>query len=196
MKTGTTKLYLLMGGIVIASLAAYTWIVYDRGYGNGRDDLLIELTVSTPREVRRETREEPQKPDTGRATVEPIPDATIQARIEKARQEAYERARKDAENEVAALWQVIYDGEKREAKLREPKLIKLETRTLGSLVLTFYPETGESDYVHVPPPKEIEIVYFEKPVLVKETFWEKLPTYALVAASSALVTLWTMKAVQ
>ena len=194
--TGTTKLYLPMGGIVIASLAAYTWIVYDRGYGNGRDDLLIELTVSTPREVRRETREEPQKPDTGRATVEPIPDATIQARIEKARQEAYERARKDAENEVAALWQVIYDGEKREAKLREPKLIKLETRTLGSLVLTFYPETGESDYVHVPPPKEIEIVYFEKPVLVKETFWEKLPTYALVAASSALVTLWTMKAVQ
>ena len=194
--TGTTKLYLPMGGIVIASLAAYTWIVYDRGYWNGRDDLLSELAVSTPREVRRETREEPQKPDTGRATVEPIPDATIQARIEKARQEAYERARKDAENEVAALWQVIYDGEKREAKLREPKLIKLETRTLGSLVLTFYPETGESDYVHVPPPKEIEIVYFEKPVLVKETFWEKLPTYALVAASSALVTLWTMKAVQ
>ena len=185
--TGTTKLYLLIGGIALAAIAGYTLFIYNWGHGDGVMEQQLAYAAATPREVRRETKQEPQPPDSGRTVSKPIPDATIQARIEKARQEAYDRARKENESEVVTLWQVIHEGETREARLREPKLIKLETRTLGSLVLTFYPETGQSEYVHVPPPKEKEFVYFEKPVLVRETFWQKVDEY-LIAGAVAIAT--------
>ena len=178
--TGTTKLWLVIGGIVLAALAGYTWIVYDRGYGNGRDDLLIEYAAAKPRIDTVRVTEYIEKPVYRERKVPVfVPDPRADSLIT-----LLDRNNAGKDSLIRAL------SSKASTTFTGPEL--------GILKVEFLPLDRLVTIDHQPPPAKIErvTVTIEKPVLIKETLLEKLPTYALVAASSALVTIWTMKLAQ
>ena len=178
--TGTTKLWLMIGGVALASLAVYTWIVYDRGYGNGRDDLLIEYAAAKPKIDTVRVTEYVEKPVYREKKIPVfVPDAR-------------------ADSLIALLNQNNADKDSLIRVLSSTAAATFTGPELGVLKVEYLPLDRLFAIDHQPPPAKIErvTVTIEKPVLIEETLLEKLPTYALIAASSALVTMWAMKAVQ
>ena len=176
----TIKLYLVMGGIMIAALAGYTWIVYDKGKSDGRDELLIEYATAKPKidTVRTvEYRDRPVYRD------RKVPVYALDPR---------------ADSLITILNQNNADKDSLIKALSSKASTTFTGPELGVLTVEYLPLDRLFTIDHQPPPAKIErvTVTIEKPVLVKETFWEKLPTYALVSASSALVTIWAVKAMK
>ena len=174
--TGTTKLYLVMGGIALAALAGYTWIVYDRGYGNGRDDLLIEYAAAKP------------KVDTVRVT------EYVEKPVYRERRVPVLVPDPRADSLIALLDQRNADKDSLIRELSSKASTTFTGPELGMLKVEYLPLDRLFTIDHQPPLAKIErvTVTIERPVLIKETFWEKLPEYGAAAGIGAVI-VWAVK---
>ena len=178
--TGATKLYLVMSGIVLVVLTASHWFTYNKG-GNDREaEMLVAYATAKPKIDTMRTVEYVDRPVYRERKVPVfVPDPRADSLIA-----LLDQRNADKDSLIRAL------SSKASTTFTGPEL--------GVLKVEYLPLDRLFTIDHQPPPAKIErvTVTIERPVLVKETFLERLPTYALVAASSALVTIWTIKAVQ
>ena len=171
--TGTTKLWLVIGGIVLAALAGYTWIVYDRGYGNGRDDLLIEYAAAKPRIDTVRVTEYIEKPVYRERKVPVfVPDPRADSLIT-----LLDRNNAGKDSLIRAL------SSKASTTFTGPEL--------GILKVEYLPLDRLFTIDHQPPPAKIErvTVTIEKAVLVKETFWQKVDEYLIAGAVGGVIAI-------
>ena len=192
--TGTTKLYLVMSGIVLVVLTASHWFTYNKG-GNDREaEMLVAYATAKPKinTVRTvEYLEKPKHRDSRVAGLTPDPRVDSLIHLLDVRNELQDSV-------IALLDQNNADKDSLIRELSSKASTTFTNPELGVLKVEYLPLDRLFTIDHQPPPAKIErvTVTIERPVLVRETFLEKLPTYALVAASSALVTIWTMKLAQ
>lgn len=169
--TGTTKLYLLMGGIVLASLAGYTWFMYNWGHGDGVMEQQLAYATAKPKIDTVRTVEYRDRPVYRERKVpfyvrDPRADSLIASLADK-----------------DSLIRVL--SEKASATFTEPEL--------GVLAVDYIPLDRYFEIDHQPPPAKIERIQItvEKPILLSPGFWDKIEysVYGGVVVAAAFLLL-------
>ena len=167
--TGATKFYLLIGGIVLATLAGYTWLVDSNGFTRGVRETQIAYATAKPKIDTVRTVEYRDRPVYRERKVpfyvrDPRADSLIASLADK-----------------DSLIRVL--SEKASATFTEPEL--------GVLAVDYIPLDRYFEIDHQPPPAKIErvTVTIEKAVLVKETFWQKVDEYLIAGAVGGVIAI-------
>ena len=167
--TGTTKLYLLMGGIVLASLAGYTWFMYNWGHGDGVMEQQLAYAAAKPKIDTVKTVEYRDR------TV--YRDRKVPFYVRDPRADSLIAVQADKDSLIRVL------SEKASATFTEPEL--------GTLTVDYVPLDRLFAIDHQPPPAKIErvTVTVEKAVLVRENFWQKVDEYLIAGAVGGVIAI-------
>jgi hypothetical protein len=181
------QLYATVVGIAIV----YTGAVYLKGHSDGvdttNDHWKAAIADAKPIEVKRDTSYHTQKPDSGTFTAQAILNAKYLKKVEQVVQQAQKLVGIYV-NENDSLKAINANLISQLRIALAPKLIRINTKEVGDLVLQYFPADSSANiYKHIPPPERVVTVYLEKPVLEPQSTWTTIGHVAIGVATGAVL---------
>lgn len=167
------QLYSAIAGIVACILGGIYFKGHSDGYDSADTKWRDKLTNAKPVETHRDTTHISQPTETG----------AFQAKVDSISQQYQKKVAKavSAAMELTQAYQSESDSlrarcdqlqHRLEASLA-PKLIHLQSKTIGDLILQYFPADSSANvWKHTPPDREVVTVFMEKPVLEPRSDWE------------------------
>ena len=167
--TGLIQLRLIIGGIVLLALGGAAWFIDSNGFTRGVRETQIAYATAKP------------KIDTVR-TVEYVDrpkyrDRMVPFYIRDPRADSLIAVQADKDSLIRVL------SEKASQTFGSPDL--------GILKIDYSPLDRLFEIDHQPPPAKIERIQItvEKPVLVRENFWQKVDEYLIAGAVGGVIAI-------